>query len=50
MRPEASVTQWVDRLKAGDPQLEKSAAKVGPTVAQKMQHWLQDTDFAGVRR
>jgi hypothetical protein len=49
MRPEASVTQWVDRLKAGDPQLEKSAAKAGPAVAQRMQHWLLDTDFAGVR-
>jgi hypothetical protein len=29
--------------------MEKSAGKAGPTIAQRMQHWLQDTDFAGVR-
>jgi tetratricopeptide (TPR) repeat protein len=29
--------------------MEKSAGKAGPAVAQRMQHWLQDADFAGVR-
>ena len=29
--------------------LAKEPAKARPAVAQQMQHWLQDTDFAGVR-
>jgi serine/threonine-protein kinase len=29
--------------------MEKSAGKAGPVIAQRMQHWLQDTDFAGMR-
>ncbi len=29
--------------------LEKSAGKAGPAIAQRMQHWLQDGDFARVR-
>jgi hypothetical protein len=29
--------------------MDKSAGKAGPAIAQRMQHWLQDTDFAGVR-
>jgi hypothetical protein len=29
--------------------MEKSADKAGPAVAQRMQHWLGDEDFAGVR-
>jgi tetratricopeptide (TPR) repeat protein len=29
--------------------MEKSAGKAGPAIAQRMQHWLQDEDFAGVR-
>ena len=29
--------------------LEKGPAKARPVVAQKMQHWLKDSDFAGVR-
>jgi serine/threonine-protein kinase len=29
--------------------LEKSAARSSPLVAERMRHWLQDTDFAGVR-
>ena len=23
--------------------------KAGPAIAQRMQHWLEDSDFAGVR-
>jgi hypothetical protein len=29
--------------------MEKSVGKLGPAVAQRMRHWLQDEDFAGVR-
>ena len=29
--------------------MEKPAGKAGPAIAQRMQHWLQDADFAGVR-
>ena len=29
--------------------MEKSAGKAGPLIAQRMQHWLKDGDFAGVR-
>jgi serine/threonine protein kinase/Flp pilus assembly protein TadD len=29
--------------------MEKFADKAGPEIAQRMQHWLKDTDFAGVR-
>jgi serine/threonine-protein kinase len=36
-------------LKAYRQLLEKSAGKAGPAIAQRIQHWLQDTDFAGVR-
>jgi tetratricopeptide (TPR) repeat protein len=36
-------------LKAYRQVMEKSAGKAGPAVAERMQHWLQDTDFAGVR-
>jgi serine/threonine-protein kinase len=36
-------------LKAYGQMVEKNADKVGPQIAQQMQHWLQDTDFAGVR-
>src|SRR5262249_31206140 len=36
-------------LKAYRHMLEKSAGKAGPMIAQRMQHWLQDADFAGVR-
>jgi serine/threonine protein kinase/tetratricopeptide (TPR) repeat protein len=36
-------------LKAYQQVLEKSAGQAGPEIAQRMQHWLQDTDFAGVR-
>jgi hypothetical protein len=36
-------------LKAYRRLMEKSAGKAGPMIAQKMQHWLQDNDFAGVR-
>jgi tetratricopeptide (TPR) repeat protein len=41
---------WLrDDLKAYRLVMEKSAGKAGPEIAQRMQHWLQDTDFAGVR-
>jgi serine/threonine protein kinase len=36
-------------LKAYRQVMEKSAGKAGPMIAQRMQHWLQDGDFAGVR-
>jgi len=36
-------------LKAYRQMMEKSAGKAGPEIAQRMQHWLQDSDFAGVR-
>ena len=36
-------------LKAYRQLLEKSAGKAGPAIAQRMQHWLKDGDFAGVR-
>jgi serine/threonine protein kinase/Flp pilus assembly protein TadD len=35
--------------KAYRQMMEKSADKTGPEIAQRMQHWLQDTDFRGVR-
>jgi serine/threonine-protein kinase len=36
-------------LKAYRQGMEKSADKAGHEIARRMQHWLQDTDFAGVR-
>ena len=36
-------------LKAYRQVMEKSAGKAGPAIAQQMEHWLQDNDFAGVR-
>jgi serine/threonine protein kinase/Tfp pilus assembly protein PilF len=36
-------------LKAYRLVMEKSAGKAGPAIAQRMQHWLQDKDFIGVR-
>jgi serine/threonine-protein kinase len=36
-------------LKAYRQLMEKFAGKPHPAVAQRMQHWLQDDDFAGVR-
>jgi tetratricopeptide (TPR) repeat protein len=36
-------------LKAWRQVLDKSPDKAGPAIAQQMQHWLQDADFAGVR-
>jgi tetratricopeptide (TPR) repeat protein len=36
-------------LKAYRQLLDKSAGKAGPTIAQRMQHWLQYADFARVR-
>jgi Flp pilus assembly protein TadD len=36
-------------LKAYRQAMEKSAGKAGPAIAQRMQHWLQNSDFAGVR-
>ena len=36
-------------LKAYRQVMDKSADKAGPEIAQRMQDWLQDTDFTGVR-
>jgi serine/threonine protein kinase/Flp pilus assembly protein TadD len=36
-------------LKAYRQVLEKSQGKAGPAIAERLQHWLQDNDFAGVR-
>ena len=36
-------------LKAYGQVMDKSEGKAGPAVAQRMQHWLADADFAGVR-
>jgi eukaryotic-like serine/threonine-protein kinase len=36
-------------LKAYRQVMEKSAGKAGPAITQRMQHWIQDEDFAGVR-
>jgi len=36
-------------LKAYRQMMEKSADKAAPEVAQRVQHWLQDPDFTGVR-
>jgi serine/threonine protein kinase/Flp pilus assembly protein TadD len=35
-------------LKAYRQAMDKAADKAGPAVAQRMQHWLQDADLAGV--
>jgi eukaryotic-like serine/threonine-protein kinase len=36
-------------LKAYRQVMEKDADKAGPEITQRMQHWLTDEDFAGVR-
>jgi serine/threonine-protein kinase len=36
-------------LKAYWQQMDKTPDQAGPEITQRMQHWLQDTDFAGVR-
>jgi Flp pilus assembly protein TadD len=36
-------------LRAYRQVMEKSAGKAGPAIVQRMQHWLQDGDFAGMR-
>jgi hypothetical protein len=36
-------------LAAYPPFLEKDPDKVGPVIVQRMQYWLRDTSFAGVR-
>ncbi len=36
-------------LKAYRQLMEKSAGKASPAIAQRMQHWQKDSDFAGVR-
>jgi serine/threonine protein kinase/Flp pilus assembly protein TadD len=36
-------------LKAYRQRMAKEANKAGPEIAERMQHWLQDEDFAGVR-
>jgi Flp pilus assembly protein TadD len=37
------------RLKSNRQVMEKNADDASPKIAQRMQHWLQNTDFAGVR-
>jgi serine/threonine protein kinase/Tfp pilus assembly protein PilF len=36
-------------LKAWRQELDRSPNKAGPEIAQRMQHWLHDDSFAGVR-
>jgi WD40 repeat protein/tetratricopeptide (TPR) repeat protein len=36
-------------LKSYQQLMNKPAGKAGPVIAQRMQHWLADTDFAGLR-
>jgi serine/threonine-protein kinase len=36
-------------LKSCQQLMNKLAGKAGPVIAQRMQHWLADTDFAGLR-
>jgi Flp pilus assembly protein TadD len=36
-------------LKAYRRLLEEAANRAGPTIAQRLEHWLEDGDFAGVR-
>jgi serine/threonine protein kinase/Flp pilus assembly protein TadD len=36
-------------LKAYRQAMDKSAGKAGPMIAQRMRHWLQDSDFACLR-
>jgi tetratricopeptide (TPR) repeat protein len=44
-----ALTWLRDDLKAYGQQLDKQPDKARPLVAQRMQHWQDDTDFAGVR-
>jgi tetratricopeptide (TPR) repeat protein len=44
------AAEWLRAdLKAYRQLMDRSAGKAGPAIAQRLQHWLQDTDFAGVR-
>jgi serine/threonine-protein kinase len=36
-------------IKAYQQSMQIAGDKGGPTIAKRMQHWLQDDDFAGVR-
>jgi serine/threonine protein kinase/Tfp pilus assembly protein PilF len=36
-------------LRAYRQMMDKSADKAGPEITQRLQYWLQDTDFTGVR-
>jgi serine/threonine protein kinase/tetratricopeptide (TPR) repeat protein len=40
---------WLRADRAAWQVLEGDRSKAAPAVREKMQHWLQDTDFAGVR-
>jgi tetratricopeptide (TPR) repeat protein len=42
-------TWLLGQLAAWAQLLEKGPAKTRPAVAQQLQHWLEDSDFAGVR-
>src|SRR5262249_49895721 len=49
-RRRQQALDWVRAdLKAYRRLMDKAADKVSGAVAQRMQHWLQDNDFAGVR-
>jgi tetratricopeptide (TPR) repeat protein len=48
LRKQASNWLRAD-LQAYRQLLDKSAGKSGPEIVRQMQHWLQDTDFTGVR-
>jgi serine/threonine protein kinase/Flp pilus assembly protein TadD len=42
--------KWLrSELKLSRHVIQKSGDKAGPAIAKQMQHWLQDTDLAGVR-
>jgi tetratricopeptide (TPR) repeat protein len=49
-RLRGQALEWLQAdLEAWRRALEKEPDKVRPIVVQKMQHWLADTDFTGVR-
>ncbi len=50
VRLRTQALKWLrDDLAAWRKVLEKYADKARPAVAQQLAHWLEDTDFAGVR-
>ena len=50
VRFRTQALKWLrDDLAAWHKVLEQNADKARPAVAQQLAHWLEDTDFAGVR-